>query len=97
MNAVIPPQPVRKINLCSGSISLQGYINIDLQAGDVRLDLEKDLLPFPANSVDVLVCVSAINYFDRGRAQEIIRDVFRVLKPGAVCRFGTQDLQDSSG
>jgi predicted SAM-dependent methyltransferase len=56
------------------------------------IDLERDLLPFPDNSVDVVVCMSAINYFTRKRAGEIIKDVYRILKEGGTARFGTQDL-----
>ncbi|QTA87910.1 Radical SAM domain-containing protein [Desulfonema magnum] len=82
-----------KINLCSGSIKLEGYVNIDIFSGsDIILDLEKDLLPFPDNSADIVACISAINYFSRQRASEIIKDVHRVLKPGGIARFGTQDL-----
>jgi MoaA/NifB/PqqE/SkfB family radical SAM enzyme/predicted SAM-dependent methyltransferase len=84
----------KKINLCSGTIKLPGYINIDIcQDSDIILDLEKDLLPFPNNSIDTLVCISAINYFSIQRGQEIINEVYRVLKPGGIARFGTQDLE----
>lgn len=87
-------QKMLKINLCSGSIKLEGYVNIDIFPGsDIVLDLEKDLLPFPDNSADIVVCISAINYFSRQRASEIVRDVRRVLKPGGIARFGTQDLR----
>jgi predicted SAM-dependent methyltransferase len=83
-----------KINLCSGTMLLEGYCNIDLCVGsDLVLDLEKTLLPFPDNSINVVVCISSINYFSRERAKKIISDVYRVLKVGGVARFGTQDLR----
>ena len=83
-----------KINLCSGAAKIEGFVNIDIFPGaDYVIDLEKDLLPFTENSVDVVVCNSAINYFTRDRAQELINDVYRVLKPGGIVRFGTQDLR----
>lgn len=84
----------KKINLCSGSVKIDGYTNIDFLPGaDIVCDLGKDLLPFPNNSVDVIVCISAINYFTRTRAQEIINDVYRILKNKGIARFGTQDLR----
>jgi predicted SAM-dependent methyltransferase len=88
-------QPVStRINLCCGSIRLPGWLNIDLDPGaDLVLDLERQLLPLPDASAETLVCISAINYFSRERGQQIIRDVFRVLKPGGVVRFATQDLR----
>jgi MoaA/NifB/PqqE/SkfB family radical SAM enzyme/predicted SAM-dependent methyltransferase len=87
-------EEVIKINLCSGPRKIDGYINIDITPNsDLVLDLEENLLPFEDNSVDQLICMSAINYFSRERAIEIIKDVYRVLKTGGIVRFGVQDLQ----
>ncbi len=84
----------KKINLCCGPIKLDGFINIDISTtADIVIDLEKELLPFPDESIDTVVCISAINYFTRQRALEIIKDVYRVLKTGGVVRFGVQDLR----
>lgn len=83
-----------KINLCCGSVRLSGFINIDVIPGsDLQIDLEQELLPFPDGSVDCVVCISAINYFSYQRAGQIVADVHRVLKPGGIARFATQDLQ----
>ncbi|OGY18503.1 MAG: hypothetical protein A3F04_01995 [Candidatus Chisholmbacteria bacterium RIFCSPHIGHO2_12_FULL_49_9] len=87
-------KPVTKLNLGSGSRKLNGYCNIDVSShADLQLDLERESLPFPDESIDTVVCISAINYFTRDRALEIIYDVFRVLKPGGVARFAVQDLR----
>jgi MoaA/NifB/PqqE/SkfB family radical SAM enzyme/predicted SAM-dependent methyltransferase len=83
-----------KVNLCSGPRKLNDYINIDITPNsDIVLDLEKSLLPFDDNSVKTLVCISAINYFTRERAFEIIKDVFRTLTDGGIARFAVQDLR----
>ena len=83
-----------RINLCGGSAKASGWTNIDLDpAADIRIDLEKELLPFADRTVDAVVCMSAINYFERARAREILRDVHRVLVPGGWLRLGTQDLR----
>lgn len=88
-----PVNPPVKVNLCSGPVRLEGYVNIDASpASEVVRDLERELLPFADGQVDTLVCMSAINYFTRERGQRIVDDVFRVLRPGGVARFGTQDL-----
>lgn len=85
---------IRKLNLCCGSQKVPGYFGIDRFAGaDLRLDLEKVDLPFADASLDTVVCMSAINYFTRQRAQELVREVLRVLRPGGVCRMGVQDLR----
>jgi len=82
-----------KLNLCGGSLRIPSYFNVDLSMrADLTLDLEKRLLPFPSNSMDTVVCISSINYFTRERGQEIIADVYRILRPGGIARFGVQDL-----
>ena len=84
----------KAINIGSGSIMLPGYWNIDISDGaDLILDLEHQLLPFQDASMDVAVCISAINYLTRDRAQQLVEDVFRTLKPGGIARFATQDLR----
>ena len=85
---------VRRINLCGGRIHIPGYLNIDISpSSDLPLDLSKKKLPFKDESIEVVVCMSAINYFTRDRAGEIIREVHRVLQPGGIARFGVQDLE----
>lgn len=82
------------INLCGGEIDIPGYCNIDLAPrADIVLDLEKSNIPYPDESVDGLVCISAINYFDRDQGQSIINDVYRIIKKGGVVRFASQDLR----
>lgn len=85
---------ITKINLCSGPILLPNYLNIDKYTGaDLVWDLGKNFPPIKNGSVDVLICISSINYFTRTRGKEIIKDVYRVLKPGGIARFATQDLK----
>lgn len=89
----LPTTPL-KINLCSGNVNLENYVNVDISpAADVRVDLSKMLLPFPAESADTVICISAINYFTFARGKEILTDVYRVMKPGGILRIAVQDLQ----
>ncbi len=82
------------INLCSGEVILDEYINIDLDSrSDLKLDLEKKLIPFQNNSIDRVVIMSAINYFTYDRASIIVDDIYRILKPGGIIRVGVQDLE----
>lgn len=87
-------QPVDGINLCSGAQHIPGYWGIDLDPrADLIMDLAKSDLPFAAGSIAWAICTSGINYFDRGRAQALIRETYRVLRPGGVARFSVQDLE----
>jgi SAM-dependent methyltransferase len=85
---------VRKLNLCCGNQKVPGYLGIDLVDGaDLRLDLATMDLPFAATSLETVVCMSAINYFTRARAQQLVREMHRVLRAGGVCRVGVQDMK----
>lgn len=82
-----------KLNLCSGPVILDDYINLDISPNsDVVIDLEKKNLPFENNKFQVAVCISAINYFEKQRAIEILKEVHRVLVNGGIFRISTQCL-----
>ncbi len=88
-------EDVRKVNLCCGIQKVPGYLGVDFNRGaDLIIDLNRHDLPFDSNSLEAVACISAINYFTRSRAQEIINEVYRVLKPGGITRFATQDLEN---
>ena len=94
LEAGLRERGIRKLNLCSGTQKVPGYFGIDIIDGaDLRLDLETMDLPFPPASVDTVVCMSAINYFTRTRAQHLAVEIHRVLRPGGVCRVGVQDMK----
>ncbi len=81
-----------KVNLCGAG--LKDFINIDASwKADKTVNLNRRKIPMKDNSVDVLICMSAIGYFTKERGEFLIRDVHRILKYGGVCRFGTQDLE----
>jgi SAM-dependent methyltransferase len=85
---------VQKVNLCCGPQQVPGYFGIDVNAGcDLRLDLSRYDLPFADESLEAVVCMSAINYFTRRRAEELVLETFRVLRSGGVCRMGVQDMR----
>ena len=82
------------INLCCGGQRIPGYFNIDINNGvDLTLDLSKKNIPFDNNRCSSVICISAINYFSYSRAQEIVSEVFRILRSGGIARFGVQDLE----
>lgn len=85
---------IRKLNLACGNQKVPGFFGIDLVDGaDLRLDLAHMDLPFPDASLEAVVCMSAINYFTRARARQLVREMHRVLRAGGVCRVGVQDMK----
>ncbi len=85
---------VKRLNLCSGAQKIPGYLSVDFgRDADLKLDLNKRNLPLRSNSLEAVTCISAINYFTNKRSQEIINEVYRVLSPGGIARFSSQDLE----
>lgn len=85
---------VTRLNLCCGPQQIPGYLGIDFDGPvDLVLDLERRNLPFADASMEAVLCMSAINYFTRERAAELVAEVHRVLRRGGVARFGVQDLE----
>jgi ubiquinone/menaquinone biosynthesis C-methylase UbiE len=85
---------VKKVNLGCGTQKIPGYCGIDFGGKvDLKLNLNKGRLPFKSNSIEAVTCISTINYFTRTRGEEIIKEVYRILQPGGITRFGVQDLE----
>ncbi len=90
----IMSKEVKNINLGSGDQVIPGFLSIDFSfKADLSLDLRKGILPFKSSTINIVVCTSAINYFDKNSGQKIINETFRVLKKGGIARFSTQDLE----
>ena len=62
-------------------------------SANLVINLKTGRLPFKSESMSVIVCTSAINYFTRLRGQETINEVHRILKIGGIARFSSQDLE----
>jgi predicted SAM-dependent methyltransferase len=84
----------RGVNLGSGLVRVEGFCAIDIAGpADLLVDLSRHGIPFPDSSLEAVVCMSAINYFARSRAAELIAETHRVLRDGGVARFGSQDMK----
>lgn len=84
-----------KLNLGSGEIYKEGYINIDLHypKADLKYDL-KNPLPYSDNSIDEIYTSHLIEHFTRKEWQEIKKDWFRVLKPEGKLEVKCPDLEE---
>jgi len=88
----------RAVNLGSGPALVEGFCAIDIAGPvDLLVDLSRQGIPFPDASLETVVCMSAINYFTRSRAAELVAETHRVLQPGGVARFGSQDMKSLAG
>ncbi len=84
----------QKLHLGSGSIRLEGWLNIDIEApqADLRLDLRRPL-PCAENSVRYVFSEHFIEHITRPEAVRLLRECWRVLAPGGVLRLSTPSLQ----
>ena len=84
----------RKLHLGSGSIHLEGWLNIDIDApqADLRLDLRRPL-PCADNTVQFVFSEHFIEHITRSEAVLLLRECWRVLVPGGILRLSTPSLQ----
>jgi predicted SAM-dependent methyltransferase len=76
--------------------SVQAWIARKRAGERQRLDLMWDLsrgLPFPDNSVEAIFSEHVLEHFDYGAGLALIKECYRVLKPGGVLRTGVPDLE----
>src|SRR4051812_30384743 len=89
-----------RANLGAGGQVVAGWVNIDrtfpvdLLASDyvtVEHDLT-DRLPFDDNSVDMAVAHHTLDLIDACELDDLLDDIFRVLKPHATLRISLFDI-----
>jgi predicted SAM-dependent methyltransferase len=78
-----------RLNLGSGGLPLEGYINVDCNPKADKVDVIHDLnsypWPFEADSVDEIVMSQCLEHLvDRNLA---MREVYRILKKGGTAKI----------
>lgn len=81
-----------KLHLGCGGHRLKGWINIDLhnKAADVIADAK--VLPYPDNSADEIYSSHLIEHFHFKDGFVVLKEWYRVLKPGGHMALETPDL-----
>jgi len=86
-----------RLNLCCGEDVRPGYINIDVRRTRPEvlvMDIEKELLRvFPDNSVDEIIARDCIEHISWRRVEDLLKDIYRVLKPGGKVYIQVPDLE----
>ena len=90
--------PKLKLHLACGHDYEESYINVDLYAPedavcDVRFDVMK--LPYEDNTIDEIKAFHIIEHFHFFEAQDVLKEWYRVLKPGGVLHIETPDFLES--
>lgn len=75
-----------KINIGAGGTRMDGYITLDYDKNenpDYVVDLEKDVLPFSDNSVEVVIAHHVLEHLGEGYFH-CLKELYRVCCQGAV-------------
>ena len=86
-----------KLNLCCGEDIREGCINIDIRKtrpNVLVLDLEKELLHiFPDSSIEEVIAKDCIEHISWRRVEDLLRDIYRVLKCNGRAYIQVPDLE----
>jgi predicted SAM-dependent methyltransferase len=80
------------LHVGAGPMRLEGWLNTDLIAGDVQLDVERRL-PLPDASFAYAFGEHLIEHMPAATGERMIAELLRVLRPGGVLRLTTPDLK----
>jgi len=80
-----------KLNLGCGNDYRQGFVNLD--SGNCPADVHHDLnavpYPFEDNQFSYILAQHALEHVDRSKWFEIVRELHRISKPGAIWEVKT--------
>jgi predicted SAM-dependent methyltransferase len=79
------------LHIGAGPLRLPGWLNTDLVAGEVQLDVGRRL-PLPDSSFAYVFGEHVIEHLAPGASDRLLRELHRVLRPGGVLRLTTPDL-----
>jgi predicted SAM-dependent methyltransferase len=81
-----------RLQIGAGSTKHAGWLNSDLISGDIYLDLGRRL-PFRDGTFAYVFGEHVIEHIRPDRAQRLLRELHRVIRPGGVLRLTTPDLR----
>jgi predicted SAM-dependent methyltransferase len=87
--------PVKKLQIGASNNLLPGWLNTDLcrnHASVLYLDATRRF-PFDSNTFDYIMSEHMIEHVPYQAAQAMLRECYRVLRPGGRVRFATPDLR----
>ena len=87
-----------KLNLGCGSDYIQDYLNVDLYPEpEAKFDAQFDVvkIPYDDNTIDEIRAFHIIEHFDFYEGQDVLKEWYRVLKPGGRLWVETPDFLSS--
>lgn len=84
------------LNVGCGSKFHKDWVNVDMTSNStdvISANLLKGI-PFPDNSFDVVYHSQVLEHFPKEKAQDFIKECYRVLKPDGIIRVVVPDLEN---
>jgi predicted SAM-dependent methyltransferase len=81
-----------RLQVGSGQVRLPGWLNTDVLWGAFYLDVSRPL-PLPAATFTYAFGEHVIEHITERQGVQLLRELYRVLRPGGVIRMTTPDLQ----
>ena len=82
-----------KLHLGCGSRNIPGFVHVDAQpASHVDIVGPVERLPLDDNSVSLIYASHILEHFGRHAYKAVLKEWFRVLKPGGILRLAVPDF-----
>jgi predicted SAM-dependent methyltransferase len=81
-----------RLQVGSGQVRLPGWLNTDILWGNFYLDISRRL-PLPGATFLYAFGEHVIEHITERQGVELLRELYRVLRPGGVVRMTTPDLK----
>lgn len=85
-------EPLPRLQIGSGELGHQGWLNSDLIAGDIHIDLGRRL-PLPDRAFAFVFGEHVIEHLSESAGVTLLSELHRILRPGGVVRLTTPDLR----
>jgi predicted SAM-dependent methyltransferase len=88
-------EKISYLNLGCGDRFIESWINMDFISNSpfVRQHDLNTGIPLRDHSVDVVYHSHILEHFTKGKGEQLIKECFRVLKPGGIIRIAVPDLE----
>lgn len=84
-----------KLHLGCCNRYLDGYVNIDIKGGTADIHADIRNLPYEDASIDEIYASHVLEHFGRHEFLDVLREWYRVLKPGAYIYIAVPDIESA--